>query len=91
VRAYTAYNIANPQLYDICIWSYALAGAHFVSEWLVFGTARWVEEPPYLRRANRGYSLGAGLAGPLVVSSTSLLWMFTQRGFYTAAAAAAGA
>jgi len=42
VRAYTAYNITNPQVYDICIWSYAIAGFHFVSEWLVFGTARYV-------------------------------------------------
>ncbi|KAF8541636.1 Erg28 like protein-domain-containing protein [Trichophaea hybrida] len=67
VRAYTAYNIANQQLYDVCMWSYVLAGAHFVTEWLVFGTA----------------SLEAGLMGPLVVSSTSLVWMVTQRGFYT--------
>jgi hypothetical protein len=40
VRAYAAYNIANSAVYDICMWSYAIAGAHFVSEWLLFGTAR---------------------------------------------------
>jgi hypothetical protein len=42
VRAYAAYNIANPAVYDICIWSYAVAGAHFVSEWGWYGTARYV-------------------------------------------------
>ncbi|KAA8902234.1 Erg28 like protein-domain-containing protein [Sphaerosporella brunnea] len=66
VRAYAAYHIANPQVYDLCLWSYVLAAAHFVSEWLLFGTAR----------------LGAGLAGPLVVSSASIVWMLTQRGAY---------
>lgn len=40
VRCYAAYNIANQGVYDICIWSYLIAGAHFVSEWLIFGTAR---------------------------------------------------
>lgn len=28
-------------------------------------------------------SLGAGLTGPLVVSTTSLVWMLTQREAYT--------
>jgi len=32
--------------------------------------------------ANSGNRLGAGLAGPLVVSSMSLAWMITQRGEY---------
>lgn len=46
VRAYAAYHIANPQVYDICMWTYAVAGFHFVSEWLVFGTARCVVLSP---------------------------------------------
>ena len=37
------------------------------------------------------FSLGAGLTGPLIVSSSSLVWMFTQREFYTAAARVVGA
>jgi len=32
--------------------------------------------------ANSENRLGAGLAGPLVVSSMSLAWMITQRGEY---------
>ncbi|TGZ82679.1 erg28p [Ascodesmis nigricans] len=67
VRLYTAYHIGNKALYDVCMWSYVIAGGHFVTEWLVFGSA----------------SLGKGLTGPLVVSSTSLLWMWTQREAYT--------
>ncbi|PWW73481.1 Erg28-like protein [Tuber magnatum] len=66
LRVYAAYHIHDPVVYDLAMWSYAVAGAHFVSEWLVFGSARF----------------GAGLAGPLVVSSTSLAWMVTQRGEY---------
>jgi len=66
LRVYAAYHIHDPVVYDLAIWSYAVAGVHFVSEWLVFGSA----------------GLGAGLAGPLVVSSMSLAWMITQRGEY---------
>jgi len=66
LRAYAAYHIHNPVVYDLAIWSYAVAGVHFVSEWLVFGSA----------------GPGAGLAGPLIFSSMSLAWMITQRGEY---------
>ncbi|RPA88779.1 Erg28-like protein [Choiromyces venosus 120613-1] len=39
LRAYAAYHITEPVVYDLAMWSYAVAGAHFVSEWLVFGSA----------------------------------------------------
>lgn len=68
VRLYAAYNISNQQVYQICLWSYIVAAVHFVSEWLVFGTA----------------GLGAGLSGPLVVSSSSIVWMLSQREYYLA-------
>ncbi|KAL0633863.1 ergosterol biosynthesis protein [Maublancomyces gigas] len=66
LRLYAAYNITNPVVYDLAIWSYAIAGWHFLSEWLIFGTA----------------SMGAGLIGPIIVSSLSTTWMITQRGLY---------
>ncbi|CAZ80359.1 unnamed protein product [Tuber melanosporum] len=66
LRIHAAYYIQDPIVYDLAIWSYVVAGAHFVSEWLVFGSA----------------GLNAGLMGPLLVSSTSLAWMITQRGEY---------
>ncbi|EWC46212.1 hypothetical protein DRE_04590 [Drechslerella stenobrocha 248] len=72
VRFYAAYNISNPAVYDLCIGTFVLAGWHFVSEWLYFGTAR----------------LGEGLTGPLIAASTGLTWMLTQRSHYLALPAA---
>jgi hypothetical protein len=42
-------------LYDIAMFTYLIAFSHFVSEWLIFRTTKF----------------GAGLLGPLVVSSKS--------------------
>lgn len=53
-------------MYDLALATYLVAGAHFLSEWLVFKTAK----------------LGKGLAGPLVVASSSIIWMVLQRDFY---------
>lgn len=66
IRIYAAYNINNPVMYQLAIWTYVIAGFHFYSEWLVFASAK----------------LGAGIAGPLVVASTSLVWMVSSWGFY---------
>lgn len=66
VRAYAAYNITNPVAYDLCIWSFAIAQWHFLSEWLLFGTA----------------DFGPGVLSPLLVSGITALWMITQRGAY---------
>lgn len=66
VRLYAAYNISNPQIYQLAYLTYLVAGLHFMGEWLVFKTAKW----------------GAPLAGPIIVSSSSLLWMTVQWGFY---------
>ncbi|MCJ1469590.1 ergosterol biosynthesis protein [Pseudocyphellaria aurata] len=66
VRLYAAYHIADPLLYQLALWTYGVALAHFATEWLVFGTARW----------------GKGLAGPVLVSTGTLAWMLTQWGWY---------
>ncbi|KAL8841836.1 MAG: hypothetical protein Q9205_002461 [Flavoplaca limonia] len=66
IRLYAAYNITNPMLYQLAIWTYIVALGHFYSEWLVFGTARW----------------GKGLAGPVIISVSSLAWMVMQWGVY---------
>ena len=66
VRLYAAYNISNPQLYQLAIWSYAIAWVHFMSEWTVFKTVAW----------------GRGLAGPVLISTGSLIWMVSQWGYY---------
>ncbi|KAE8443893.1 hypothetical protein EG329_001302 [Mollisiaceae sp. DMI_Dod_QoI] len=69
VRLYAAYHISNPQIYEMAFLTYAVAWLHFMSEWWVFGSARW----------------GAGLAGPVFVASGSLVWMWLQWGFYVPA------
>lgn len=66
VRLYTAYNINNPLMYQLCLWTYGIAFAHFVSEWLYFGSAKF----------------GRGLVSPLVVSTATAAWMLTQWGHY---------
>ncbi|KAM0789171.1 hypothetical protein ACM66B_000019 [Microbotryomycetes sp. NB124-2] len=66
IRIYAAYNIHSKALYDLALISYVLALGHFSLEFVVFKTA----------------GLGAGLLSPLVVASTSLVWMWTQYDHY---------
>ena len=66
IRLYAAYNIENPQLYQLAIFTYAIAWSHFISEWLIFETAAW----------------GRAIAGPMFISTGSLLWMFLQWRYY---------
>ena len=68
IRLYAAYNISDPLIYQLALWTYVIAFIHFVSEWQVFGTARW----------------GAGLAGPVFVSTGTLAWMLSQWTAYVA-------
>ncbi|KAG5641242.1 hypothetical protein DXG03_005675 [Asterophora parasitica] len=69
VRAYAAYNIHNKTIYDIAMFTYLIAFGHFSSEWFIFRTA----------------SFNAALLSPVVVSTASLVWMFTQYSFYVKA------
>lgn len=69
VRGYAAYNITTPVVYDLAAWSFGIALMHFVGEWLGFGSAQFK---------------GRFIA-PLIVASSSLAWMLTQREFYLAA------
>ncbi|KAI9045821.1 Erg28 family protein [Aspergillus affinis] len=66
IRMYAAYNITNPVAYDIAIWTYGIALLHFVGEWLGFGTAE----------------LKGRFVSPLMVASSTLAWMLTQRESY---------
>lgn len=66
VRLYAAFHIHDKNVYEICMWTYAIAWGHFVGEWLVFGTAK----------------LGRGLAGPLIVATGTSVWMLAQWGEY---------
>ncbi|KAF2714232.1 transmembrane domain-containing protein [Pleomassaria siparia CBS 279.74] len=66
VRLYAAYNINEPVMYELAICTYGVAWLHFMSEWWVFGTTKW----------------GTPLAGPVFVSTGSLVWMWLQKDFY---------
>ena len=67
IRMYAAYNISDPLVYHLTLWTFVLALAHFLSEWLLFGTA----------------TMGRGLIGPMCVATGSLVWMLVQWEFYS--------
>lgn len=66
VRLYAAYDLSNPRMYELAFLTYAVAWVHFVTEWLIYGTA----------------GMGAGLASTVCVSSGTLFWMWNVWGDY---------
>ncbi|OAX81746.1 hypothetical protein ACJ72_03903, partial [Emergomyces africanus] len=66
VRGYAAFNINEPHMYDLAMWTFGTAFAHFVSEWLIFGSAK----------------AKGRFVSPLCVASGTLVWMATQRSSY---------
>ncbi|QEU62937.1 Erg28 [Kluyveromyces lactis] len=67
IRLYGALYLTENHVYQLTFISYVIALLHFGSELLIFRTCK----------------LGAGFLGPLVVSTTSLVWMYFQKEFYT--------
>lgn len=63
---YAAFNITNTGIYELAMWTYGIALAHFVGEWAVFHGAK-----PQGR-----------FISPLIVASGSLTWMWMQKDFY---------
>lgn len=66
VRLYAAYNIHDKNLYFLALCTYVIVLSHFAGELLVYGTMK----------------IGKGLAAPLFVATTSVVWMLTQWSFY---------
>ncbi|RKF62247.1 Ergosterol biosynthetic protein 28 [Golovinomyces cichoracearum] len=66
VRLYAAYHITEPAFYWLSFLTFAVAFGHFMSEWQIYRTTRW----------------GSGLAGPVAVSSGTMLWMILKKGYY---------
>ncbi|KAH9987322.1 Erg28-like protein [Russula compacta] len=66
VRLYAAYNIHNKAIYDMALLTYLFAFAHFSSEILIFRTAR----------------INIPVMTPVIVATTSLVWMISQYDFY---------
>lgn len=71
IRLYGALFITERHVYQLVFWSYVIALAHFDSEWFIFGTCK----------------LGKGIMGPIMVATTSLIWMWNQWDYYTGGAA----
>ncbi|KAG2413584.1 hypothetical protein HFD88_002773 [Aspergillus terreus] len=69
IRMYAAYNITTPAVYDMAMWSFGIALVHFVGEWLGFSSAQ----------------LKGRFVSPLIVASSTLAWMWTQRDGYLGA------
>ncbi|KAF2836026.1 putative ergosterol biosynthesis protein Erg28 [Patellaria atrata CBS 101060] len=66
IRFIAAYNLENPVAYQLAFASYIIALAHFGSEWFYYGTAK----------------MGPGILGPLIISSSTLVWMWLQWDYY---------
>jgi len=66
IRLSAAYNISNPQVYQLAFATYAIAFAHFMLEWGVYESISWCKES----------------IPPLVVSVTSMTWMLAQWSYY---------
>ncbi|KAF9565229.1 Erg28-like protein [Agrocybe pediades] len=69
IRGYAAYNIENKVIYDMALISYLIAFGHFSSELLIFRTCK----------------INPGVLSPVIVSTTSLVWMFLQYEYYVRA------
>ncbi|KAJ2369010.1 ergosterol biosynthesis protein [Coemansia sp. RSA 2611] len=66
LRYKCAFNMGDALLYDITFWSYVIAGAHFMSEVLVFRTVK----------------LPGPVLSTFCVAVTSILWMIKDRDVY---------
>jgi hypothetical protein len=66
VRLYAAYYIHDKNLYLLALCTYLIVLSHFAGELLVYGTMK----------------IGKGLAPPLFVATTSVVWMLMQWSFY---------
>ncbi|CAL9728982.1 ergosterol biosynthetic protein 28 [Monosporozyma unispora] len=67
IRLYGSLFLNEPHIYQLTMISYAVALFHFASELLIFKTC----------------SFDAGFISPLIVASTSLIWMYNQVQYYT--------
>ncbi|KAI5122926.1 hypothetical protein M0805_007604 [Coniferiporia weirii] len=66
VRFYAAYHITDKVVYDMALFTYLIAFGHFSSELFIFRTAK----------------INPGVISPVIVATTSLIWMVTQYDFY---------
>ncbi|KAK1768128.1 hypothetical protein QBC33DRAFT_536325 [Phialemonium atrogriseum] len=68
IRFYACYDLANPSLYQLAIWTHLIAAGHFTSEMLVFKTIRFTGPQAF----------------PFAAAYGGSLWMIMQYGHYVA-------
>lgn len=73
IRFYAAYEIENPRLYQLAIWTHIIAAAHFTSEALIYGGI------------NSSTIFGGPPAFPFLAAYGGLFWMLSQYSNYVAA------
>lgn len=66
VRLYASYNLDVAPVYQIALWTYVVALAHFGSEHVVYKT----------------YPLGGPQLLPFFFATLGITWMLTQKAFY---------
>ncbi|KAG5362385.1 Ergosterol biosynthetic protein 28 [Yarrowia sp. C11] len=66
IRFYGAYYLNDPHVYDLTLASYLVAFGHFMSEFLIFKTVK----------------LSGPSIAPMIVSTSSIIWMVLQRDWY---------
>lgn len=69
VRLYASYHLRLAPVYQMAVWTYVVALLHFLSEFLVYKTARF----------------GTPIAMPFFFASVGIAWMVSQYGFYVEA------
>ena len=67
IRLYGAFFLQEEHIFQLVMVSYCVALLHFGSELLIYKTCNF----------------DSGFMGPLIVSTTSLTWMYCQKEFYT--------
>ena len=66
VRLYAAYHLRLAPVYQMALWTYVVALAHYASELFVYRTAR----------------PGAPVLMPFLFASVGISWMLAQYSFY---------
>lgn len=69
VRLYASYHLHLAPVYQMAVWTYVVALGHFLSEFLVYKTARF----------------GTPIALPFFFATVGVAWMGSQYGFYVEA------
>lgn len=66
IRIYASYNLSDPSLYQLALWTHIVAGLHFTSELLIFKTIRFSGPQIF----------------PFLAAYGGTIWMVMQWGHY---------